>query len=616
MTTGGRPNTGQLILRKSGYVARVWTVIAGVRVRQVVKLGTDNKAVAKIKLRQVLNGETPIQSTSAETYAQLAERVKERREGLVKDTYNEKQRERLWITPHIGHIEVTQVKPHHISAIYENARAKGRSRGLITHLRSVLRSRFAVALEEGTIESSPMDRVRIPKMKVDNRERAVLTDSELQTYLSWTPEEKQRQAGVLERQTMSALARCFGGLRTGDIHALTWEHFDLSNDGAFTWGMALRRKTARPQKIMVPEVLRPILKDWWTRAGKPTTGLVFPALKGKNAGKGAKNKVSHAHAMRADLKVAFKEHRKSNPEAPAEILDSYAPAENSPRWRELFEQTEFTKPVDFHSWRRKFVQVLGDIGLSAQQAQKLAGHANLAAHERYLQNTSKAATIPEAALPPLTRIEPARLATAYAYWSLSTIGNGFISVGVVGFELTTTGTQSRPSTRLRYTPESRRTIAGSGCSSLRNGRQFDGELDGHSIGFNQSVPGKIAFAGDGNPMFSDGQPQPLTGHQKQRADILFIDLNACIARRAGSTLQFHGHNRTRSLVTRLRRRGDDHWDPPAVLAPLRVSSRKQKSGHHHSHSMVAGGLLLISYTTRLTPRTSLMMRELMRANTS
>ena len=36
--------------------------------------------------------------------------------------------------------------------------------------------------------------------------------------------------------------------------------------------------------------------------------------------------------------------------------------------------------------------------------------------------------------------------------SSTAIGRGE-RVGVVGFELTTTGTQSRPSTRLRYTPE-------------------------------------------------------------------------------------------------------------------------------------------------------------------
>jgi len=37
---------------------------------------------------------------------------------------------------------------------------------------------------------------------------------------------------------------------------------------------------------------------------------------------------------------------------------------------------------------------------------------------------------------------------------------------------------------------------------------------------------------------------------------------------------------------------------------------------HHSHSIVAGGLELMSYTTRLTPRTSLTMRALIRPNTS
>src|SRR5262249_51834463 len=36
----------------------------------------------------------------------------------------------------------------------------------------------------------------------------------------------------------------------------------------------------------------------------------------------------------------------------------------------------------------------------------------------------------------------------------------------------------------------------------------------------------------------------------------------------------------------------------------------------HSHSIVAGGLLLISYTTRLTPRTLLMIRVETRASKS
>ena len=179
---------------------------------------------------------------------------------------------------------------------------------MIAHIRATLRSRFTVALEEGLVELNPLDRVKIPKDLV----------------------------------------------------------------GAFTWGMALRRKTARPQRIEVPEVLRPILRDWWVRAGSPLAGLVFPSLRGDRAGEGIKLKVSHAGEA----------HRKANPDAAPEVLDAYAPAKDSPRWAELFTETEFTRPVDFHSWRRAYCQSLANIGLSAQQAQKLAGHANLAAHER------------------------------------------------------------------------------------------------------------------------------------------------------------------------------------------------------------------------------------------
>ncbi len=173
--------------------------------------------------------------------------------------------------------------------------------------------------------------------------------------------------------------------------------------------MALRKKTARPQRIEVPESLRPILRDWWTRAGKPTTGHVFPPLRGKRAGKDektgvthAKTGVSHAEAMRRDVQAAFTAHRKANANVPAEVLDTFCPAAKQPRWIELFEKTEFTRPMDFHSWRRKFVQALADMGMNAQQAQKLAGHSDLAAHERYLRTSARTLQIPSGALPDLT----------------------------------------------------------------------------------------------------------------------------------------------------------------------------------------------------------------------
>ena len=455
---GGRPRKGSLEFRSGSWHGRLTVTVDGESIRKWFDLETDNRAVARRKLARVVAQQHPtsieavaVLAAHEETYAELSKRVgaSRRLEGLA-DCRTEESRESVWVTPEIGHLVIGAVRPEHIAGIYENARAKGRSLSLLRNLRTVLQSRFNTAIEEEIIHGSPVDRVRIPKAKVDRRERAVLTDSEFRIYLSWTHPEKRRQLAVVERQCMSALACMFGGLRTGDIHALQWTHLDTSNEGAFTWGMALRRKTARPQRITVPIGLRPILKDWWARSGKPTTGHVFPPLRGKRAVKdettGAtheKKMVSHAHAMRRDLQAAFIAYRKANPKVLAEVLDTFCPAKDSMRWKELFHGTEFTRPVNFHSWRRKFVQALAAMGMNAQQAQQLAGHADLGAHERYLRTTRDMLTIPDAALPDLTtRVLPQSWAKLEAPDSQPSI----ILEPTLGLEPRTCGLRNRCST--------------------------------------------------------------------------------------------------------------------------------------------------------------------------
>jgi len=163
----------------------------------------------------------------------------------------------------------------------------------------------------------------------------------------------------------------FGGLRTGDLHALRWETLD-SADGAFTWGTAPRCKTARPQRLVIPEMLRPILRDWWERKGRPSEGFVFPNLRsGKRARAGSTGRegsgLSHAEAFRTDLRRAFGIDKLT--EERVEVPDRRCAAGKRPvvkrRWkqareltareRELLTATEHTRPVDFHSWRRAFV---------------------------------------------------------------------------------------------------------------------------------------------------------------------------------------------------------------------------------------------------------------------
>src|SRR5690606_21221088 len=128
------------------------------------------------------------------------------------------------------------------------------------------------------IAANPLLRATVPKGKKDKRERAVLTDDELIVYLAWQHPKERYQIGTLQRQTMVCLSRMFGGLRTGDLHAIKWDALDA--EGGFQFGWAPRKKTARPQKLVIPVMLRPILRDWWERQGRPMTGLVFPTLRG------------------------------------------------------------------------------------------------------------------------------------------------------------------------------------------------------------------------------------------------------------------------------------------------------------------------------------------------
>jgi len=55
--------------------------------------------------------------------------------------------------------------------------------------------------------------------------------------------------------------------------------------------------------------------------------------------------------MRRDLQAAFIAYREANANLSTGILDANVPAKGSARWLELFEETEFTRPVDFHAWR-------------------------------------------------------------------------------------------------------------------------------------------------------------------------------------------------------------------------------------------------------------------------
>jgi integrase len=369
-------------------------------------LNTRHKAAAKQKLKRILAQTSPTTEDAAreETFQEAAERIVG--ESDIASKPNRLGRLRNHVFTHIGELPVSQVKAPDIEALLQEVADSGMSHDLVVHVKNDIGAVLRKLWRARLIDEVETERVELPKNAVkDTRERAVLTDLELSAYLAWEHPDSSFAMGVLERQTMACLSRMFGGVRIGDLRALRWEALDTI-EGRFTVGWAPRKKTKRPQLLEVPEMLRPILRRWWQLHEEPTDGPVFPTRKGKRAGE-EKGRSNVAAALRRDLRRAFGIHApvvetitRSNGRPDTRISWKVARMV-TPRELELFEETDFTKPVDFHSFRRGFKQGLADAGVELQTSMALSGASDAKAHQRYLANTAKMRRVPDDALPNL-----------------------------------------------------------------------------------------------------------------------------------------------------------------------------------------------------------------------
>jgi len=366
----------------------------------------------------------PEEAGRGETFREAAKRVADAQTAAGKKSWAaELARLEQHVLKLLGPMPVKDIRARHITEALENVTVKNRRTGRqIKPSRQTLKnilSAVSVVLDDlwrkEQLAENVARRVRLPKVDKQPKERAVLTDFELARYLAWKHPDANgkdgpgpNQIAVLERQTMNCIARLFGGVRTGDLHALRWQDLDAAN-GRFGWGYAPRKKTERPQRLTVDEMLRPILRRWWDAAGQPLEGLVFPVLRdGKHSKadkKDQKHQVSHAHALRQDLRRAFgldefKTEETQRKDGRKLMVHHWVPKRQpTPRETVLLEGDAHTLPLDFHSWRRAFCQSLADAGVNAQLAKTLAGHSTEAAHEKYLRSSEKARALPDAARP-------------------------------------------------------------------------------------------------------------------------------------------------------------------------------------------------------------------------
>jgi integrase len=376
--------------------------------RPLYSLGTTDKSLARRKLaRLVALVESGAGVLDAAEATGAPERVKDYAEAWLKKREAEgvgmalRERRNLdrYVLEAIGYLPVCDIRPPHVRGILDDALARGLRRNSLAHIRGVMHRLFRAALEDEIVEHNPVAAVRTPKTREVRKERAILTDDEFTRFVG-CPEVD------LELRMLSLVARCEGGMRTGDLNQWDWTMIDRAH---FAECFIPRAKTRTPQRLAIPDVLSPFLRAWWERAGKPESGPVFPARRGKRAGEfRSALGLSFAKRLRRDLFRAGV-HRLAPIEVPAMRPGIRTDLGRRPKGTKpapdprdpLYFETATTLPVDFHSFRRAFNTALAEAGVNVQHAMHLASHSDAKVHARYVMSTKAMRMVPDAALPRL-----------------------------------------------------------------------------------------------------------------------------------------------------------------------------------------------------------------------
>jgi len=375
--------------------------------RPLYSLGTADESLARRKLARlnalILAGRDPLDAAelvnAPERVKDYAEAWHTRREaqGIVTAREECSQLARYALDA-IGTLPLCDVRPSHVRSILDDAATKGLRRSSLAHLRGVMHRLFGAAWRAEVIETNPVARVEVPPTREVHKERCILTDDEFSRFVACADVD-------LELRMLALVARCEGGMRTGDLNAWDWTMIDRV---AFAECFIPRAKTRTPQRLAIPDVLAPFVRAWWERAGKPESGPVFPVTRGKRAGKSKRPANSYAKRLRRELFHAGV-YRTPPVEVPAtkpgQRTDLGKPAEGTkpaPNPRDpVYYETATTLPVDFHSFRRAFNTALAGAGVNVQQAMHLAGHSDAKTHMRYVMQTPAMGVVASAALPRL-----------------------------------------------------------------------------------------------------------------------------------------------------------------------------------------------------------------------
>jgi integrase len=139
-------------------------------------------------------------------------KIKER----TKDGY--RSHVRLYLKPHLGHIELTKLRPEHLDALYAQIRQQEKrpSPATIARIHATARASLGFALKRARVAFNPALQVELEA--VERRRRPVWTIPQLKAFLALETDDHWHTALCLIALT---------GLRRGETLRLTWDDIDL-----------------------------------------------------------------------------------------------------------------------------------------------------------------------------------------------------------------------------------------------------------------------------------------------------------------------------------------------------------------------------------------------------
>lgn len=216
---------------------------------------------------------------------------------------------RLRILPALGHIKLSSLKPLHLQSFYNNlledgirldGKPGGYSPATIKKDHVVLSSMLSTAVQWQLIEFNPCDRVSVPKVKNTSDNIKYFTFEQTQAFLnalnmsySTTYKAHTRKGSLHEEYNVAEYTESrniplqfkvlfhialFGGLRRGEIVALTWDDIDFdtstirinkSSSHIDRQVITKEPKTATSNRtIKLPDFVIQLIKDWKVEQNK------------------------------------------------------------------------------------------------------------------------------------------------------------------------------------------------------------------------------------------------------------------------------------------------------------------------------------------------------------